>query len=51
MHQLGLLESLLEVSHKSERRKALNIDGRVVEDTPFYYHLKNKYATAQRPNI
>ncbi|KAH8128209.1 hypothetical protein ACSS6W_010986 [Trichoderma asperelloides] len=41
MHQLGLLESLLEASHKSERRKALTIDGRLVKDTPFYHHLKN----------
>lgn len=46
MHQLGLLESLLEVSHRSERRKALTIDGRLVKDTPFYHHLKEKYAMA-----
>lgn len=48
MHQLGLLESLWEVSHKAERRKALTIDGRVVKDTPFYTHLENKYDMAQR---
>ncbi|EHK47725.1 hypothetical protein TRIATDRAFT_216884 [Trichoderma atroviride IMI 206040] len=33
IHQLGLLESLLEVSHRSERKKALTVDGRLVKDT------------------
>jgi 2-polyprenyl-6-methoxyphenol hydroxylase-like FAD-dependent oxidoreductase len=45
MHQLGLLETLMEISHKSERRKALTVDGRLVKDTPFYHHLINKYGS------
>jgi 2-polyprenyl-6-methoxyphenol hydroxylase-like FAD-dependent oxidoreductase len=45
IHQFGLLESLLDVSHRSERKKALTIDGRVVKDASYYHHLKEKYGS------